>query len=173
MKLQSLHGGCIVNVRDLGITIRWPVKFSFRPLYPPEKPLARTEYDDVRTSEPFWKWRWRKTSQQPYGDLSTAVQLAAGCLTDSVPNHIYSIVGIATGYGLDDRGLGVRVFSTSSKPALGSTQPPIQWTPMALSQGVKRSGCEADHTHTRTTSAEVKKMWIYTSTSSYALWCSA
>jgi hypothetical protein len=39
-----------------------------------------------------------------------------------------SVVGIATGYGLDDRGVGVRVpvgsriFSTSSRPTLGSTQ---------------------------------------------------
>jgi hypothetical protein len=44
-----------------------------------------------------------------------------------------SIVGIATGYGLVDRGVGVRVpvgsriLSTSSRPALGSIQPPIQW----------------------------------------------
>jgi hypothetical protein len=43
-----------------------------------------------------------------------------------------SAVGIAAGYGLDDRGFGVqvpigsRIFSTSSRPALGSTQPPIQ-----------------------------------------------
>jgi hypothetical protein len=42
-----------------------------------------------------------------------------------------SVVGIVTGYGLDDRGVGVRVlvgsriFSMSSRPALGSTQPPI------------------------------------------------
>jgi hypothetical protein len=48
-----------------------------------------------------------------------------------------SVVGIATGYGLDDRGVGVRVpvivmnfhFSMSSRPALGSTQPPVQWVP--------------------------------------------
>jgi hypothetical protein len=44
-----------------------------------------------------------------------------------------SIVGIVTGYGLDDREVGVwvpvgsRIFSTSSRPALGPTQPPIQW----------------------------------------------
>jgi hypothetical protein len=43
-----------------------------------------------------------------------------------------SVVGIATGHGLDDRGVGVlipvvsRIFSTSSRPALGFTQPPIQ-----------------------------------------------
>jgi hypothetical protein len=33
-------------------------------------------------------------------------------------------VGIATGYGLDDRGVGAsRIFSTLSRPVLGSTQP--------------------------------------------------
>jgi hypothetical protein len=42
--------------------------------------------------------------------------------------------GIATGYGLDDRGVGVP-FSTSSRPALGPTQPPIQWVPGAFSGG--------------------------------------
>jgi hypothetical protein len=52
-----------------------------------------------------------------------------------------SVVGIATGYGLDDWGVGVqvpvgsRIFSTSSRPALGPTQPPTQWVPGALSLG--------------------------------------
>jgi hypothetical protein len=42
-------------------------------------------------------------------------------------------VGIATGYGLDNRGVGIRVpvgpitISKLSRPALGSTQPCIQW----------------------------------------------
>jgi hypothetical protein len=36
-------------------------------------------------------------------------------------------------------------FSVSSTPALGPTQPPIQWVPGALFPGVKRSGFEADH----------------------------
>jgi hypothetical protein len=75
---------------------------------------------------------------------------------------------IATGYGLDDQGGGSsspgRVknfhFSISSRPALGSTQPPIKWVP-----GVNRQGREADHSPP--TSAEVKKMWIYTSTPLY------
>jgi hypothetical protein len=39
-------------------------------------------------------------------------------------------------------------------------QPPIQWVP-----GVKRQGCEADHSST--TIAEAKKTWIYTSTPLY------
>jgi hypothetical protein len=80
-----------------------------------------------------------------------------------------SVVGIPTGYGLDDRGVGVRVpvgsrifSSTLSRPALGPTQPPIQWVPGAVSPGVRRQGREADHS--ASTSADVKKMWIYTYT---------
>jgi hypothetical protein len=59
-----------------------------------------------------------------------------------------SVVGLASGYGLDDRGSRSSspgrvknfLFSTSSRPALGSTQPPIQWVPGALFPGVKRPG---------------------------------
>jgi hypothetical protein len=65
-----------------------------------------------------------------------------------------SSVGIALGYGLDDRGSRVRfpagggeffLFTTASRTALGPTQPPIQWVSGALSLGVKRPGREADH----------------------------
>jgi hypothetical protein len=85
-----------------------------------------------------------------------------------------SAVGIATGYGLDDRGVGIRVpmggsknfyFSMSSTPALGPTQPPMQWVPGALSPRVKRAGRETDHSPS--TSGEVKKTWVYTSTPPY------
>jgi hypothetical protein len=54
------------------------------------------------------------------------------------------------------------LFSTSSRPTVGPTQPHIQWVPGPLSPGVKRQGREADHSPP--TSAEVKKMRIYTST---------
>jgi hypothetical protein len=76
-----------------------------------------------------------------------------------------SAVGIATGNGLDE---GPRsrssspgvvknfLFSTSSRPALGSTQPPIQWVSGPLSPGAKRQGREADHSPP--SSAEVKKI---------------
>jgi hypothetical protein len=37
------------------------------------------------------------------------------------------------------------LFSTSSRPALGPTQPPIQWVAWALSLVVKRQGRKADH----------------------------
>jgi hypothetical protein len=59
---------------------------------------------------------------------------------------------------------GVENFhsSMSSRPALGSTQPPIQWVPLALCPGVKRPRREANHSPP--TSAEVKKTLVYTST---------
>jgi hypothetical protein len=53
----------------------------------------------------------------------------------------------------------------SSRLALGPTQPPIQYVPGTLSPWVKCPGREADHSPT--TSAEVKKTWIYTSTPIY------
>jgi hypothetical protein len=81
------------------------------------------------------------------------------------------------GYGLDHRGfksrqgLGIFLITTASRPALGSTRPPIQWIPGTLSLGVKRPGCEADHSSP--SSAKVKNAWSYTSTPQYAFiaWC--
>jgi hypothetical protein len=70
-----------------------------------------------------------------------------------------NVVGIATGYGLDDRGVGVcvpvgsRIFSKLSGRALWFTQ----WVPE-----VKRLGCEVYHSPP--TSAGVNKMWVHTST---------
>jgi hypothetical protein len=62
-----------------------------------------------------------------------------------------SSVGLATELRagqprLDSRqGLRVFLFTTAPGPALGPTQPPIQWVPAALSQGVKRPCRKADH----------------------------
>jgi hypothetical protein len=59
---------------------------------------------------------------------------------------------IVSDYGLDDRAIGVRSlagakdFSSILRPALGPTQPPVQWVPGVLSPGVKaRPGRDADH----------------------------
>jgi hypothetical protein len=53
------------------------------------------------------------------------------------------------------------LFSTSSRLAMRSTKPHIEWVP-----GVKRPGREADYSPPA--SVEVKKMSIYTSTPTYA-----
>jgi hypothetical protein len=61
---------------------------------------------------------------------------------------------IVSDYGLDDRAIGVRsrqgqrIFplSSVSRPALGLSEPPVQWIPGVLSPGVKaRPGRDADH----------------------------
>jgi hypothetical protein len=67
------------------------------------------------------------------------------------------------------QGLGIFLFPKASRPALGPTQHYNQWVSRALSLGVKRSGCEADHSPT-----EVKNAWNSTPTLQYAFmaWCS-
>jgi hypothetical protein len=58
-----------------------------------------------------------------------------------------SVVGIVTRYGLDGPGIESRWrrdFQHPSRPALGPTQPPIQWVPR-LFPGVKRPGRGVDH----------------------------
>jgi hypothetical protein len=68
-------------------------------------------------------------------------------------------------------GLGIFLFTTASRTALGPTQPPIQWVPGILSLGVKRPGREAGYS--LPSSAEVKNAWSYTSSLQYVFmaWC--
>jgi hypothetical protein len=81
-----------------------------------------------------------------------------------------SSVGIVLGYGLDDRGSRVRFpagpgnfsFTTVSRTTLRPTQSRIQWVPGALSLGVKRPGCEADHSPHLVPRS--KNEWSYAST---------
>jgi hypothetical protein len=91
---------------------------------------------------------------------------------DNVKRSRGSVIGIETGYGLDDRWIGVAVplgATISSSPRRSDRL----WSPpnflsnrYRLSPGLKRPGREADHS--AQASAEVKKMWIYTPTLPYA-----
>jgi hypothetical protein len=90
-----------------------------------------------------------------------------GLLSSVTLHNIGSSDSSALCYELDDKGfesrqgIGISLFTTVSRPALGSIQPPIQWVPGAISLGVKRPGREADHS--ASSSAEVKNAWGYTS----------
>jgi len=53
--------------------------------------------------------------------------------------------------------MGINHFCTVSRPALGPTQPPIQWVPGALSLGIKSD-------QSPPSSAEDENAWSYTST---------
>jgi hypothetical protein len=70
------------------------------------------------------------------------------------------------------QGLGIFLYTTMSRLALGPTHPPIQWVPGTLSLGVKRPGREADHSPP--SSAKVKNVWNYASPPQYMAmaWCS-
>jgi hypothetical protein len=74
--------------------------------------------------------------------------------------------------GFDSQqGLGIFLFTTASRTALGHTQPLIQWVPGSLSLGVEWPGHEADHSPP--SGAEVKNIWSYTSMPEYFFmaWC--
>jgi hypothetical protein len=88
-------------------------------------------------------------------------------------NQRFFSVGIATGYRLDDRGVGVQV-PIRSRIFSSPCRPDRLWGPPNLLSmiiggsfhGVKRPRREADQSPP--TSAEVKKTWIYKSTPPYA-----
>jgi hypothetical protein len=75
-----------------------------------------------------------------------------------------SSFGIATGYGLDHSGSGVRFLARALRP----TQPPVQWVPGALFPGVKRPGRGANHSPS--SRAGVKNAWSYTFTPNTPPW---
>jgi hypothetical protein len=68
-----------------------------------------------------------------------------------------SVVGIGSGYGLDGPGIETwwgRDYPHLFRPALGPTQPPVQWVP-GLSRGKERP--ERDANPSPTSSAVVVK----------------
>jgi hypothetical protein len=61
--------------------------------------------------------------------------------------------------------MGIFLFATASRPALGPIQPPNQWVPGAVTPGVKWPGRKADHSPP--SSADVKNEWSYNSAPPY------
>jgi len=80
------------------------------------------------------------------------------------------------GYRVDDRGskfpagetMELFLCATTSRPALGPTQPPTQWVTGTLTPGSKRPWHEVDHSPP--SSAEVKNAWSYISSPNMSSW---
>jgi hypothetical protein len=74
---------------------------------------------------------------------------------------VQSVYNCAMGWtigvlGFDFRwGLGIFLFTTAPRTALGPIQPPIQWVPGSLYLRLKRPGRETDHSPP--SSAEIKE----------------
>jgi hypothetical protein len=87
-------------------------------------------------------WRGAQFKEESQGQLYLHTHTHTHTHTQSRD----SSVGIALGYGMDDRGSSVRFPAGAGNFSLHHrlTQPPIQWVPWALSLGVKRLGHEAD-----------------------------
>jgi hypothetical protein len=105
----------------------------------------------------WWtKWYWGRFS--PSTSVSPSLDIA---------------VGIATGYGLDDRGVGVRV-SVGLRIFTSPCHPDRLCPTQLLSNGHRGAlslGREADHS--LPTNAEVKNTWVSTSTPHTSSWRSA
>jgi hypothetical protein len=66
-------------------------------------------------------------------------------------------------WGLNsDSGKQFFLFSTTSRLAVGTTQPLVQWVPGFFPVGVKLLECDVNHSPP--SSAEVKNVWTHTST---------
>jgi hypothetical protein len=101
----------------------------------------------------IYMFKYKNCQFHHYEDRGFHIPLLP-CVTQSV--YRWATVWTIGVLGFDfRRGLGIFLFTTAFRTALGPTQPPIQWVTGALYLGVKRPGREADHSHP--SSAEVKE----------------
>jgi hypothetical protein len=97
------------------------------------------------TSFQFWKTMfWFRTVSSP---LSLLWKNKKSLRWAGIPQSVQRLaMGWTTkGSEFESRWGKNFLFSMSPRPALGPTQPPIQWVPVAISPGVKRPGRETDY----------------------------
>jgi hypothetical protein len=93
--------------------------------------------------------------------LHTVLTAVRTCSTYSM--YVHAVLDIR-------QGRLVYLLCRPSRPALGSTKPPIRWPPGALFPAVRRPERVADHWPPR--SAKVNNEWSYTSSPHVPLWSS-
>jgi hypothetical protein len=125
----------------------WVVNATPRPLYPRERDPVHFVQEAGWAPGPFW------TCAENFA--STGIRFLTRPVHSewlyrlSPPGSLFLIecVNGITDYGLDGPGPnpGFDEIFRPSRPAMGPTQPPVQWVPRLSSGGKVRPGRAADH----------------------------
>jgi hypothetical protein len=67
--------------------------------------------------------------------------------------------------------MGYFLLPSSFRPALGSTQHPIQLVPGTVIQGIKRQGCEVDPSTPSSSKISNKRGYAFTPQYLFMAWC--
>jgi hypothetical protein len=137
---------------------------------------ARTKPESIRNFIPYAYKKLMQTDEHRFNKERNNEHFALKLITYIMCIQIHSCassVGIANGYGLGDRRIGVRarlgstIFTLPRRPDLLGTPPSLLYSGYQglFLRGAWQQRIEADHSPPP--SAEVKKTWVYTSTLPY------